>query len=53
MLQKLNLMEYKEVFKEQHLSLAGIAELDHEALKSIGISSVEHRTAIINFTSGK
>ena len=53
MLESLGLMEYEEVFKEQDLSLSDIAELDHEALKSIGISSVKHRTAIIKYTSGK
>ena len=52
MLQRLDLMEHEEVFKEQDLSLSDIAELDHEALKSIGISSVKHRTAIIKYTSG-
>ena len=53
MLESLRLVEYEEVFKEQDLSLADIAELDHEALKSIGISSVKHRTAIIKYVSGK
>ena len=53
MLQRLDLMEHKEVFKEQDLSLSDIAELDHEALKSIGIRLVKHRTAIIKYTSGK
>ena len=53
MLESLRLVEYEEVFKEQDLSLADIAELDHEALKSIGINSVKHRTAIIKYTSGK
>ena len=53
MLESLRLVEYEEVFKEQDLSLADIAELDHEALKSIGISLVKHRTAIIKYTSGK
>ena len=53
MLQKLDLMEHEGVFKEQDLSLSDIAELDHEALKSIGISSVKHRTAIIKYNSGK
>ena len=52
MLQRLDLMEHEEVFKEQDLSLSDIAELDHEALKSIGILSVKHRTAIIKYTSG-
>ena len=52
MLQRLDLMEHEEVFKEQDLSLSDIAELDHEALKSIGIRSVIHRTAIIKYTSG-
>jgi len=51
MLQRLDLMEHKEVFKEQDLSLSDIAELDHEALKSIGIRLVKHRTAIIKYTS--
>ena len=53
MLQSLGLLEYEEVFKGQDLSLTDIAELDHEALKSIGIRSVKHRTAIIKYTSGK
>ena len=53
MLESLRLVEYEEVFKEQDLSLADIAELDHEALKSIGINSVKHRAAIIKYTSGK
>ena len=52
MLQRLDLMEHEEVFKEQDLSLSDIAELDHEALESIGISSVKQRTAIIKYTSG-
>ena len=53
MLQRLDLMEHEGVFMEQDLSLSDIAELDHEALKSIGISSVKHRTAIIKYTSSK
>ena len=53
MLQKLDLMEHEGVFKEQDLSLSDIAELDHEALRSIGIRLVKHRTAIIKYTSGK
>ena len=53
MLESLGLVEYEEVFKEQDLSLSDIAELDHEALKSIGIHLVKHRTAIIKYTSGK
>ena len=40
MLQKLGLSDYEEVFKEQELSLADIAQLDHNGLKSIGISLV-------------
>jgi len=51
MLQRLNLMEHEEVFKEQDLSLSDIAELDQEALKSLGIRLVKHRTAIIKYTS--
>ena len=53
MLQRLDLMEHEEVFKEQDLSLSDIAELDQEALKSLGIRLVKHRTAIIKYTSGK
>ena len=53
MLENLGLVEYEEVFLQQELSLTDIAQLDHEALKSIGISSVKHRTAIIKYTSGK
>ena len=53
MLQRLNLVEYEEVFKKQELSLTDIAKLDHEALKSIGIKLVKHRTAIIEYSSGK
>ena len=52
MLQRLNLVEYEEVFKKQELSLTDIAKLDHEALKSIGIKRVIHRTAIIEYVSG-
>ena len=52
MLQRLDLMEHEGVFKEQDLSLSDIAELDHEALRSIGIRLVKHRTAIIKYTSG-
>ena len=53
MLQKLALSEYEKVFKEEELSLSDIAKLDHNGLKSIGIGSVKHRTAIIEFVSGK
>ena len=53
MLQKLDLVGYEEVFKEEELSLSDIAKLDHIGLKSIGISLVKHRTAIIKYTSGK
>ena len=53
MLRSLGLLEHEEVFRIQELSLTDIAQLDHEALKSIGISSVKHRTAIIKYFSGK
>ena len=53
MLQRLNLMEYEEVFKKQELSLTEVAKLDHYALDSIGIKRVIHRTAIIEYISGK
>ena len=52
MLQTLNLMGYKEVFKKQELSLTDVAKLDHNALDSIGIKLVKHRTAIIEYVSG-
>ena len=52
MLQRLNLMEYEEVFKKQELSLTDIAKLDHYALDSIGIKRVKHRTVIIEYVSG-
>ena len=53
MLQKLDLVEYEKVFKEQELSLSDIATYNHDDLKSIGISSVKHRKAIIQYISGK
>ena len=53
MLQTLNLVEYEEVFRKQQLSLTDIRQLNHEALKSIGISLVKHCTAIIQYFSGK
>ena len=53
MLQRLDLMEYEEVFKKQELSLTEVAKLDHYALDSIGIKRVIHRTAIIEYISGK
>ena len=53
MLARLGLEELEEVFKIQELSLTDIAQLDHEAFKSIGISSVKHRTALIRYISGK
>ena len=53
MLEKLDLVEYKEVFRRQELSLSDTAEMNHEDLKSIGISSVKHRKAIIQYVSGK
>ena len=53
MLQRLNLMEYEAFFKKQELSLIDIAKLDHYALDSIGIKMVKHRTAIIEYLSGK
>ena len=53
MLENLDLMGYEEVFKGEELSLTNIAQLDHNGLKSIGIGSVKHRTAIIEFVSGK
>ena len=53
MLEKLDLMGYEEVFKGEELSLTDIAQLDHNGLKSIGISLVKHRTAIIQYNSGK
>ena len=52
MLQRLNLMEYEEVFKKQELSLTDIAKLDHSALDFIGIKRVKHHTAIIEYLSG-
>ena len=39
MLQRLNLMEYVEVFKKQELSLTDIAKLDHSALHSFNKSN--------------
>ena len=53
MLRRLNLVGYEEVFKIQDLSCNDIANMNHEDLKSIGISSVKHRTAIIKYFSGK
>ena len=53
MLQRLNLVEYEEVFKKQELSLIDIAEMNHEDLQSIGISSVKHRKAIIEYFPGR
>ena len=53
MLQSLGLMEYEEVFRIQELSLTDTAEMNHEDLKSIGISSVKHRKSIIKYFSGK
>ena len=53
MLQRLNLVEYEEVFKKQELSLIDIAEMNHVDLQSIGISLVKHRRAIIEYLSGK
>ena len=52
MLQRLDLMEYEEVFKKQDLSCTDIAEMNHEDLASIGISSVKHRKAIIEYIPG-
>lgn len=52
MLEKLDLVEYEGVFKGEQLSLTDIAQLNHNGLKSIGISLVKHRTAIIKYTSG-
>ena len=53
MLEYLGLVEqYEEVFNKQELSLTDIADLDHEELKSIGITSLKHRKAIINYVSG-
>ena len=53
MLQRLDLMEYEETFKKQDLSCSDIAEMNHEDLASIGISSVKHRKAIIEYIPGK
>ena len=53
MLQRLNLVGYKEVFKKQELSLTDIAEMNHDDLQSIGISSVKHRKAIIKYFPGR
>ena len=53
MLERLDLVEYEEIFRRQELSLSDTAEMDHEDLKSIGISSVKHRKAIIQYISGK
>ena len=53
MLQRLDLMEYEEAFKKQDLSCTDIAEMNHEDLASIGISSVKHRKAIIEYIPGK
>ena len=53
MLKNLELMEYEEVFRIERLSSTDIAEMNHEDLRSIGISSVKHRKAIIKYFSGK
>ena len=53
MLQRLNLMEYEEVFKKQELSLIDVAEMNHDDLESIGISSVKHRKAILKYFKGR
>ena len=53
MLENLGLVEqYEEVFNKQELSLEDIADMNHEELKSIGITSLKHRKAIINYVSG-
>ena len=53
MLENLGLVEqYEEVFNKQELSLEDIADMNHEDLKSIGITSLKHRKAIINYVSG-
>ena len=53
MLESLGLVEYEEVFMQQELSLAKIAEMNHEDLQSIGISLVKHRKAIIKYCAGR
>ena len=53
MLESLGLVEYEEVFMQQELSLAKIAEMNHEDLQSIGISSVKHRKAILKYFQGR
>ena len=52
MLEKLGLVEHEQVFRKQELSLTDVAKLDHNALDSIGIKRVKHRTAIIEYVSG-
>ena len=52
MLQSLGLMEYEEAFRIQELSLTDTADMNHEDLKSIGITSVIHRKSIIEYVSG-
>ena len=53
MLQRLNLVGYKEVFKKQELSLIDVADMNHEDLQSIGISLVKHRKAILKYFQGR
>ena len=52
MLEKLGLVEHEEVFRTQKLSLPDLTKLDHEDLKSIGITSVKQRKSIIEYVSG-
>ena len=53
MLESLGLVEkYEEVFNKQELTLTDIADMNHEDLKSIGITSLKHRKAIIEYVSG-
>ena len=47
MLQRLNLMEYTELFQRENLSLPDIAVMNHEELQSIGVGFFKHRKDII------
>ena len=53
MLQKLDLMRYREIFQKQRLSLAEIAEMGRDGLKYIKVKLYKDQTAIIKYLSEK
>ena len=51
-LRQLELDQYATVFEQNHIGLELLADLDHETLKEIGVSSAGHRLRMLKAVAG-